>query len=390
MVDVAELQLNYETFSQLPARLKYNEVIAKYYENLADEENIIGEPVKSLELKANRLRGCSSTWDIDWHRLQGVKGLINAHLCRDRFCVNCLNALSNERYKKFTPMIDSMAKKDTVYHCIFTVKNCSAIDLRLTIKRMFKSFSYFVRYLDKRAKIKNFDFDYLGYRAGIRGLEVTYNKDKKTYHPHLHCLMLLSSELSLIKYIENSFSYSYAHDDIRYFSQEEVLFQKIWYLLNTGTEVNDENISNLDLGYSVVMNKAKREDYHEVFKYAIKPDFDEDKILGYEQFKVYNKSLKGLRMIQGFGDFINFEFDNEDISFDDIDIACEEYKAQLDEIEEPIRVYENADEILDNMKNNRYKYYTNGSIKDYIRGQVEERVTPDSQEVLNQFKAKFE
>ena len=42
MIDVTELQVNNETFSQLPARLRYNEVIAGYYENLFDEEKIDG------------------------------------------------------------------------------------------------------------------------------------------------------------------------------------------------------------------------------------------------------------------------------------------------------------------------------------------------------------
>lgn len=390
MVDVAELQINNETFSQLPARLKYNEVIAGYYENLADEEKITGYPDDKLERKADRLRSCSKIWDVDWHRLQGAKGVVNANLCRDKFCVNCLSALALSREHKFSPVFNSFAKHSSVYHCIFTVKNCSGLMLRSTIKNMFKSFSYFVRYLDNRAKIKNYNFSYIGYRAAVRSLEVTYNEEKNTYHPHLHCLMVFSSDLKLNKYIENSFSYSYNHDDVRYFSSEEVLFQKIWYLLNNGQKVNRENVEKLDLGYSVVFNEAKPEDYKEVFKYAFKADLDKDKVFGYEQFKVYSKALKDLRFIQGYGECLGFEFDDDDISDEELDIAYHEIKAQLDEIEEPVRVHEDYDVMLDNMQNNRYRYYTSGSIKKFLLEQAtENRMTDESRDIVKKFKEQF-
>lgn len=366
MIDVTELQVNNETFSQLPARLRYNEAIAGYYENLFDEEKNDGFLNDVLERKASRLRSCSKIWDIDWHRLQGVKGIVNANLCRDKFCVNCLSALALAREHKFAPIFDSFAKENSVYHCIFTVPNCTSTLLRVVIKQMFKSFAYFVRYLDGRAKIKNYDFKRLGYLAGVRSLEITYNKEKDTYHPHLHCLFVFSSELKLDKHIENSFSYSYAHDDIRYFSLEEVTFQKIWYLLNNGIKVNKQNIEDLDLGYSVVFNEANKEDYKEVFKYAFKADLDRDKCFGYEQFKVYYDSLRNLRFIQGYGGCLGFKFDEEDLSAEDLDFAYRELKAQLDEIEEPIRIYEDYDVMLDNMQNNKYRYYTAGSIKKFI------------------------
>ena len=266
MIDVAELQVNNETFSQLPARLRYNEVIAGYYENLFDEEKSSGFIDDVLERKAQRLKTCSKIWDIDWHRLQGVKGIVNANLCRDKFCVNCLSALALAREHKFSPIFNSFSKDSSVYHCIFTVPNCTSTLLRPVIKTMFKSFSYFIRYLSGRAKIRKYDFSSLGYRAAVRSLEITYNKEKNTYHPHLHCLIVFSSDLKLYKHIENSFSYSYAHDNVRYFSSEEITFQKIWYLLNNGIKVNRQNIENLDLGYSVVFNEAKKEDYKVIEK----------------------------------------------------------------------------------------------------------------------------
>lgn len=387
MIDITELQVNNESFSKLPDRLRYNNVIAGYYENLADEEKSGGFPDALLERKAQRLRTCSKIWDIDWHRLQGVKGIVNANLCRDKFCVNCLSALALAREHKFSPIFNSFAKTESVYHCIFTVPNCSDVMLRPTIKTIFKSFSYFVRYLDGRAKIKNYDFSPLGYLGAVRSVEITYNKEKNTYHPHLHCLFVLSSDLKLDKHIENSFSYSYAHDDVRCFSKEEILFQKIWYLLNNGIKVNKQNIEELDLGYSVVFNEAEKSDYKEVFKYAFKADLDRDKCLGYEQFKVYSKALRNLRFIQGYGACLGFKFEDDDISSEDLDLAYYEIKSQFDSIEEPVRIYEDYDVMLDNMEKNKYRYYTAGSIKNFILDNGI-KLTDNSIEVLEDFKKK--
>ncbi len=380
-----ETKINSSSFLKLKERLRNNEKVASYYDDLSKEERLNDIYDDSLERKAERMRHCAELWTVDWHPHTGFKDLVDAGLCRDKFCVNCASALASAREHHFTPIFNEFAKDNSIYHAVFTVKNCSGAMLRSTIKTMFTSYSYLVRYLDGtigRNLLKGYNLRSFGYNAAVRSLEVTYNKSENTYHPHLHCLMSMSHDLDLNKRFLNKFSYSRSHDDVRYFSSDEIFFQKAWYLLNNRIRVNAKNLEDLDLGYSVMLQKASPENYKEIFKYPFKEDLNKDNCLGYEQFKVYQKALKDLRVIQGYGDYLNFEFEDEGLSSAELDCAFREQKAELDKDDPPIRIMETVDEITDNIVNNRYVYQTAGSIKKHI---LEERLTEESKDVLKDF-----
>lgn len=369
MVDYSAIKLNESSFDKLPARLRYNGLVADYYRTYADElkhDNFSRDYFERLYKNADLVENCSKYWEVDYYRLQRVKSLEKVNLCRDKFCVNCQSVLANARLHKFEPIIKDVWKTNKIFHCVFTVENCKGFVLKNVIKKMYKSFGYFVRYLNGRAKIRGLKFDYLGFKGGVRSLELTYNKEDDTYHPHFHCLLAFSKNLNLDKKFLNKFSYSKYSDEVRYFSQEEILFQKIWYLLNIGEKVNRANIDNVELGYSVACDEAKETDMHEVFKYALKADFDRDVCLGFEQFKLYRESLLNLRIIQGYGNFLNYEFETNDFSAVELDVAIQEYKAQLRLVENPVRVYEQADTLVDNIKSGKWNYITSGSIKKFV------------------------
>lgn len=406
MIDSKDVQVSAESFLKLPDRIKYNYTIADFYDNLA-ESTVADVNPDSLNKIAERIRHCSSDWDIDWFRLQNTKAIIKTNRCRDKFCLNCQSSLALAREHKFAPVLNDIAEKKDIYHCIFTIPNCKGTFLRSNIKCMYTSFSYFVRYLNERAKIKNFSFSPFGFSGGIKSLEITYNEESDTYHPHFHCLLCFSKDLVLNKYITNTYSFSKNSDEVIYFSEEEILFQKIWYLLVNGQlnkvinpkthnlvvaeefKVNKKNIDNLDLGYSVVMNKADRSDYKEVFKYAFKNNFDKDKCLGEEQFRLYRKALRNIRFIQAYGDLIDYDFSDDCISAEDLDIAYEEYKSQLYDVEEPMRVFEKYTEMLTNMQNNKYTYITSGSIRSFLLDDTMTRLTDESKDILSSFDEKI-
>lgn len=377
MVDFERIKVNTESFSKLASRLKYNSVIADYYRDLSDE--ICAEGDVSLYRKADRLESCSDTWEILWHRLQGYKGILNAGLCRDKFCVNCQSALAKAREAKFFPMLTELSFKNSIYHVVFTIPNCVGIELKDTVHRLFKSLSYFVKYLNGRKKLRGFDFEYLGYEGCIRSLEVSFNKSNNTYHPHLHCLFCFDKNLELDsrKYIKNTFSYSREHADVKYFSDEESLFQKIWFLLCTGKKVSKETVAAVNVGYSVSMNRARESDYKEVFKYAFKGDLtsgeegERARCLGYEQFKTYYTQLKSCRFIQGYGSFLDHEYENVDLTDDVLDMEFYEFVATLDDVEVPVNVHEEKDVMISNMEKGLYKYYSKSSIKQNI---LEEKI----------------
>lgn len=366
MKDYSGLKISPEVFEKLPERLKYNKVISEYYESLFEEykkEGLIDD--KYLRI-ADRVKGCSTLWQVLLFKSLGLKSIEDFNRCKDKFCVNCQNALAQNRYRQFSPIFLKLGETQKVFHCIFTVKNCSGELLRSTVKGMYKAFSYLIRYLDGRCNIKDFDFSYLGFSAGVKALEVTYNREENTYHPHLHCLMAFSKDLQLDKKTENVFSRSRLHPgDVILFSSEELLFQKIWYLLNCGIKVTNEHIGQVEDGYSVVFNEANPKDFKEVFKYAFKNDLDKDRCLDYERFKIYRQSLKNVRFVQGYGLLRNVDFEDDSLDGFDIDIAYHDFMADLFDTEEPEIIYEKSLEVLQSLKSGGI-YITRGSIKSYL------------------------
>lgn len=367
MVDIKELEVKSESFSKLPFRLRHNHTLSEYVLDLANENKVGNRPDAKLERRASRIDSCSNFWEIEWYRLQGVKVITNTNRCRDRFCPNCQMSLSLKRVHKFSPILTSLGESNAVYHCVFTVKNCEGELLRSTIKQMYKSFSYLVSYLSGKIKIHGLDFSSFGFKGAVKSLEVTYNEKNDTYHPHLHCLIVFGKDLVLDKKFETVFSYSYSHDTGERFSEEELLIQRIWFLLNTRQKVTFENIEKVDVGYSVKFNKAEPEDYKEIFKYPFKADLKDGNFMNYEQFKLYDDVLHGLRYVQGYGDVLNYDFsDDEKISDEELDVACNELIRQCLDVENPVKSYERYTEMLDLMATGRYTYVTSGSVKKFI------------------------
>ncbi|ELU5588800.1 protein rep [Clostridium perfringens] len=77
------------------------------------------------------------------------------------------------------------ALEDKEYRFLFLtliIKNCVGEELSSEIDKIFNSF----KLLLKRKKVKN---AVIGY---FRGLEVTYNEECDTYHPHFHIILMVN------------------------------------------------------------------------------------------------------------------------------------------------------------------------------------------------------
>ena len=83
----------------------------------------------------------------------------------------------------------------------FTVKNCDADKLSQTIDMMNMGFKRLTDKSKKLAITNKFKNNMLGY---IRAMEVTYNQEKDTYHPHIHCIFALKAGYFTHGYIKKS------------------------------------------------------------------------------------------------------------------------------------------------------------------------------------------
>lgn len=129
--------------------------------------------------RAALIRGCGTY--LEFARfLDGSEKLRHANFCRQRLCPMC----QWRRSIKLRVQADQIYKllEERGYKHIFvtlTVKNCTAERLNETVDELFKSAARF-----KRCRL---------YRNAVRGayraLEITYNDEENSYHPHFHLLL---------------------------------------------------------------------------------------------------------------------------------------------------------------------------------------------------------
>lgn len=283
--------------------------------------------------------------------------------------------LAGKRYNKFMPILDSFAKFYKIVHVVFTVPNCEPEELYATLNRMYAKFKYLMRFFRGDAKVRGVDFFKYGYGGALRGLEITVNQKEKTFHPHFHCMVLLSQKIDLRGKYTNKYSFDHNDPSKKHkFSDFEILLQKVWYLLLNDCKVTAENIERLKIGYDVQASDSQG-NYHEVFKYACKGAFKEGEegesaaIHKAHFFWTLYEALYNRRMIQGYGVFARYKDIDGEILKEDSAAIYAAYVARLREFEKPVFEIENLDEVCERSKNG-YKYISKNN---FMRNLAEER-----------------
>lgn len=359
-----------DRLSKIERRIRKNDTIAEYYDDLYDEEGY--ETYRNI---SDRMRKCCQYWDIDYYRFQGVKDLVRTNCCKNMFCDNCQNALAQRRQQKYSPVLELLSLDYDLYHVVFTVPNVVGDELLPTVDKMFKKFGYFIRYFQGLKHIRTYSFEGYGFKGAVRALEVTRNKTTREFHPHFHCIFVMkkNSRLTLHRHYVNSFSFdnsdiergrygSVGSSEYRRFTEFEILLQKIWYLLFNDIKVTRDSISNLKEGYSVIVNEVQEGKYHEVFKYAMKGIFKDDSALGgFYDFKALYFALYHRRIIQGYGCLRAFAFDEDGLELES-DLKYEDIIAKLRELENPVRMYEFLSQIKREASSNNVTYISRSSV----------------------------
>lgn len=357
--DIKDLSIS-NTLSKIKRRTLKNDTVYNYFEDLYDETGY--ERYNDI---AYRVRECCKYWDVDYYRFQGVKDLVRTNTCKNLFCDNCQNAIAQRRQSKYSPLLDKLSKDYDLFHIVFTVPNVVGDLLSDTVSKMFSKFGYLIRYFNGSKKIKGIDFIGYDFQGCIRALEVTRNSSTREFHPHFHCIFVLRKDSHLVeeKTIINPYSYSNGIL-IRKFSYFEILLQKIWFLLFNDIKVTRESISSLEIGYSVIADSVSDGNYHEIFKYALKGLTKEDSPFGgFYDFKHLYFALFRRKIIQGYGIFLSYDF--EELEFD-VDSLYFEIVKYLHELENPERVYEYLDEVSSKINSQNIRYISRNSINTYF------------------------
>lgn len=375
-----------DSFSAMSRRIRVNPLIAEYYQRLGEEyeDVLITRGLKTesmfyvMQRRANRILRCGRFVDTLRFKDIGIHEVKSVKLCCDKFCGNCQKQLANARERKYTPLLKELEKHFDMYHITFTVPNVSELFLPKAVEDIIKEFARMIKYISGRKEIKGINFNGFGYVGAIRSLEITQNKDNKSFHPHLHCIFVMKKGLNLDKpkVFTNAFSYSYGRK-VQQFSAFEVFIQKLWYLCYNGQRVTKAAIEEAD-GYSCIVNRADG-NYHQIFKYAIKGLLDDkrnemrkskgsiERNLTYEEFKALYFALEGKRAMQGYGCFYGIKFDESVLN------APDETEAEIRAIVRELRklsvdefVSEKLASVIENIVKNHDIYFSKKSIRDNL------------------------
>lgn len=141
----------------------------------------ISKPLAARLAKVAKSKGMLKQYNRTLYRCgevisQSSCGKVISYYCKARHCVVCGSIRTAIAIGSYGDELKSWDKK---YLVTLTIPNVSACMLRPAIKRMLADFRRITRYLKaKHPSVKM-----------LRSLEVSYNGERKDFHPHFHCIV---------------------------------------------------------------------------------------------------------------------------------------------------------------------------------------------------------
>lgn len=251
---------------------KFQYILEKIYRDFVKAKNtrkiLYDETLKKNADKAQRLLECSkfiSTYT------GGDEDFMLLNRCKQRFCPECEKINAIKRFSKLSKRLKELEDSGKVaMHYIFTIRNCEGSNLRETISKMNKALSAFLR----KCKITDC----------TKRMEVTYNENKQSFHPHFHCILLVPPDNYLCLWNLPKTEFMERMRRIR--SQ--------WHTHTVKQGINSGNIDYLEV-YARKLTKEK--DLLECVKYSIKPISITEKSI-----KILSEEMKGLRLYNACGE----------------------------------------------------------------------------------------
>ena len=139
-----------------------------------------------------RIEYCGSFLEFHSDITGEVKKLVKANNCENRFCPICAYKKARKEALKLSVLIKALEKDYKFLFLTLTAPNVTSDNFEEEIKEYNKSFKRF-------SELKAFKYAVVGY---VRKLEITYNHELKTYHPHFHVLLAVKKNYFSNNYIK--------------------------------------------------------------------------------------------------------------------------------------------------------------------------------------------
>lgn len=147
----------------------------------------ISELMEQIDpIRAALLRDCGTVLSFG-QLASGKLSLQRANFCRLRICPMCAWRRALKLGGQMDELMRVVVDRGHTYlcHVVLTVRNCAASELSVAIKTINEGYRYMMR------KIPTVSDAVIGY---YRALEVTYNEDEDSYHPHVHSIWVMRDD----------------------------------------------------------------------------------------------------------------------------------------------------------------------------------------------------
>ena len=128
--------------------------------------------------KARKIRECATM--LGFTNIENIAHVVKANFCRERICSVCAWRRQTKFVSQMRPVLSYLSERN--YEFLFatlTVRNISYNELDETISHMLSSYD---RLLHNKKIMRS-------WCGKVRSLELTYNSETKTFHPHIHILV---------------------------------------------------------------------------------------------------------------------------------------------------------------------------------------------------------
>lgn len=187
MVDYNIISQKSQTIlKRIEERAIYKNKLLPYIKQIYDGDYGENKIITRSENKYINFENCATDLWIDEESGQ----ITGANFCKQRLCPVCNYRRSTMLWHKVSNVISDIQNEKLLI--TLTVKNCTGDNLKTTIDGILESFH---RLTSRRTWKKNI----VGF---IRGLEITYNSQEDTFHPHIHILAIASENYFKEDYID--------------------------------------------------------------------------------------------------------------------------------------------------------------------------------------------
>lgn len=285
---MTELEIFVSTFLKEDTTIKNNNL--KVYSFLKHSK-VISISSKRLE----EIRNCGTFIKYGISSTNEQKKVLYMETCNHRFCARCQKNESLKRAIKLYTIANflRLKRKRVFLFVTLTVRNCKRDELKNTILSINRAF-------DKMMRRKIF----MKVKGYVSKIEVTYNRKRDDFHPHMHLLFSMESDY-----------FSKKNKD--YIKRDDLL-------LNWQSAMGDDSITQVDIRALQNHNDEKLiKSIQEVAKYEAKSfDFGvnqkvfEDFYFGLHSAKTFRyggefKEISNLYDVDEFGIFENYKPKNE-------------------------------------------------------------------------------